>query len=380
MIYRQFEDLTLPMLAFGTMRLPVAGGVDANIDKQRTKEMINYAIDHGVNYFDTAWGYHGGNSESVVGELLCAYPRESFYLADKFPGYDLSNMNKAEEIFEEQLRKCKVEYFDFYLFHNVCELNIDAYLDESYGIMDYLLKQKEQGRIKHLGFSAHGSYEVLTRFLDGYGTHMEFCQLQVNWLDWTLQESNKKVELMNSHGIPVWVMEPLRGGALASLSEPEEAKLKQLRPDESVPGWAYRFLQSIPGVALVISGQSTLEQLQENIVLFEEEQPLTSEEDATLQSVVQAMTRETSIPCTACRYCIDYCPQELDIPTLLKLYNQRRFTGASDFIAPMAVAGFPEDKQPSACTGCRSCEAVCPQQLKVASAMEDFTQMLAKQE
>ena len=212
MVYREFQDLQLSALGMGAMRLPVIDGNDAQIDKEATAEMVAYAMKHGINYYDTAWGYHAGNSETVMGEALSRYPRESFYLATKFPGYDLSNMDKVESIFEAQLEKCGVDYFDFYLFHNVCEMNIDAYLDEKYGIFDYLMEQKKKGRIRHLGFSAHGSYDIMKRFLDAYGKHMEFCQIQLNYLDWSFQNARAKVDLLKEHHIPVWVMEPLRGG------------------------------------------------------------------------------------------------------------------------------------------------------------------------
>ena len=178
MIYKPFQDLKRSALGLGCMRQPWHGETDAEIDVPKTKEMLAYAMAHGVNYYDTAWGYHYGNSETVMGELLRDYPRDSFYLATKFPGYDLSNMDKVAEIFETQLKKLQVDYFDFYLFHNVCELNIEQYLDPQYGILDYLLKQKANGRIRHLGFSVHGSNDTLRRFLDAYGKHMEFCQIQ----------------------------------------------------------------------------------------------------------------------------------------------------------------------------------------------------------
>ena len=186
MIYRKFKDLELSALGMGTMRLPVIDGDDARIDEAETEKMVAYAMEKGINYYDTAWGYHGGQSEVVMGRILNRYPRDKYYLATKFPGYDLSNMDKVESIFEEQLKKCGVDYFDFYLFHNLWELNIDAYLDKKYGIYDYLVKQKELGRIRHLGVSIHGSCDVMRRFLDAYGEHIEFGQLQLNYLDWTL--------------------------------------------------------------------------------------------------------------------------------------------------------------------------------------------------
>ena len=375
MQYKDFKGLKLSALGMGCMRLPVIDGNDAQVDEAAAKEMIDYAMAHGVNYYDTAWGYHNGNSETVLGRALAQYPREQFYLADKFPGYDLSNMGKVEEIFEEQLKKCGVDYFDFYLFHNVCEMNIDAYLDSKYGTYDYLMEQKKNGRIRHLGFSCHGAMPVLQRFLDAYGKDMEFCQLQLNYIDWTFQNDKEKVELLNQYSIPVWVMEPLRGGRLARLSEEEAAPLKAMRPDETVPAWAFRFLQTLPSVTMILSGMSNLEQVQDNIATFQEDKPLSETELDGLLAVARDMTSKTALPCTACHYCVSHCPQGLDIPNLLALYNEHAFTGGG-FLAPMALSALPEDKRPSACIGCRSCEAVCPQQLKISEAMADFAARL----
>ena len=375
MVYKNFQDLKLSALGMGAMRLPVIDGDDARIDESAAQEMVDYAMEHGVNYYDTAWGYHNGNSELVMGKVLSKYPRDSYYLATKFPGYDLSNMDKVEEIFEKQLEKCGVEYFDFYLFHNVCEMNIDAYLNREYGIYEYLLKQKKEGRIRHLGFSAHGSVEVMKRFLEAYGKDMEFCQIQLNYLDWSFQDAKGKVELLNQHNIPVWVMEPLRGGKLASLTGEETAKLKELRPEETVPAWAFRFLQSLPSVTVVLSGMSDMTQMQENIRTFEEDKPLNDGEMKALLQMADEMVSKIALPCTACHYCVSHCPQELDIPGLLALYNEHCFTGGG-FIAPMAMSAIPEDKRPNSCIGCRSCEAVCPQQIKISEAMADFAQKL----
>ena len=374
MVYKKFQDLELSALGMGAMRLPVVNGSDSEIDEAATEEMVAYAMEHGINYYDTAWGYHNGNSELVMGKLLEKYPRESFYLATKFPGYDLSNMDKVQEIFEKQLEKCRVSYFDFYLFHNVCEMNIDAYLDEKYGIFDYLMEQKKNGRIRHLGFSAHGNLDVMKRFLEAYGEHMEFCQIQLNYLDWTFQDAKEKVELLDSYHIPVWVMEPLRGGKLAKLSDADEAKLKRLRPDEGIPAWAFRFLQSIPGVAVTLSGMSNFQQLKENIATFETERPLNEDEMKELLAIADGMLDGT-LPCTACHYCVSHCPKGLDIPRLLELYNEHQFTGGG-FIAPMVVGTLAEDKRPDSCIGCRSCEAVCPQQIKISEAMADFASRL----
>lgn len=375
MIYKQFQGLKLSALGLGAMRLPLISGNDAEIDETKTAEMTAYAMEHGINYYDTAWGYHGGNSETVMGRVLGRYPRDSYYLATKFPGYDLSNMDKAESIFEEQLKKCGVEYFDFYLFHNVCEMNIDAYLDPKYGIYDYLKKQKENGRIHHLGFSAHGSYDIMKRFLDAYGADMEFCQIQLNYIDWTFQNAKEKTELLNQYQIPVWVMEPLRGGKLANLAKEDADKLHALRPEEDIPAWAFRFLQSIDSVTMILSGMSSMEQLQANIKTFETENGLNQQEMDTLLEIADDMSKKSSLLCTSCRYCTSHCPKGLDIPTLLGLYNEHKFTGGG-FIAPMALMAVPPEKQPSACIGCRSCEAVCPQQIKISEALAAFQAQL----
>lgn len=375
MIYREFQGEKLSALGMGAMRLPVVDGDDARIDEAAAAAMVDYAMAHGVNYYDTAWGYHNGNSELVMGRALARYPRESYFLADKFPGYDLSNMDKVESIFEKQLEKCGVEYFDFYLFHNVCEMNIDAYLDPKYGIFDYLTAQKKAGRIRHLGFSAHGSYAVMKRFLEAYGSEMEFCQIQLNYLDWKFQGAKEKVELLQAYNIPVWVMEPLRGGRLASLAPADEEKLQALRPQEGIPAWAFRFLQSIPAVTVTLSGMSNMEQMQANIRTYETEHPLDENEMQVLLGIADEMVGKIALPCTACHYCVSHCPQGLDIPNLLALYNEHCFTDGG-FIAPMALSAVPEDKRPNSCIGCRSCEAVCPQQIRISEAMADFARKL----
>lgn len=376
MIYKEFQDLKLSALGLGCMRLPLKSSSDADIDVEATQKMVDYAMAQGVNYYDTAWGYHDGHSETVIGAALKKHPRESFYLASKFPGYDLANMPKIKEIFPRQLEKCQVEYFDFYLFHNVCEMNIDAYLDEErYHTFSVLKRFRDEGRIKHLGFSAHGDLGVIRRFLEAYGSDMEFCQLQINWFDWKFQDAREKVELLKEYSIPVWVMEPVRGGRLAALEAKDEAVLKGFRPEESIASWAFRFLQAIPEVKVTLSGMSTLEEVADNLKTFNTGNPLSAEELTALEKIADRMISEAKLPCTACRYCTSHCPKHLDIPELIALYNEHRFTGGG-FIAPMALSAVPEDKQPSACIGCRSCEKVCPQQIKISEVMRDFVKRL----
>lgn len=375
MIYNKFQGEQLSALGLGCMRLPVIDGDDSRPDLEKTAEMVDYALEHGINYFDTAWGYHAGNSELAVANALKSYPREKYKLANKFPGYDLANIDKVKEIFEKQLEKCGVEYFDFYLFHNVCEMNVEPYLDPRYGILDYLLEQKKNGRIRHLGFSAHGAMPVLKRFVEAYGENVEFGQLQVNWADWSFQGAKDKVKYFTDNDIPVWVMEPVRGGKLANLSEKYAAKLRALRPEATDAEWAFRFLQTLPEVKVTLSGMSNFEQLKENIAVYDELKPLLEKELAALEGIVSEWLTGNTVPCTACRYCTTHCPQELPIPDLLELYNEHRFTGGG-FIAPMVLMAYAEDKKPSACVGCRSCEAVCPQQIKISEALADFVKML----
>ncbi len=376
MIYRGFQGMKLSNLGFGAMRLPVIGGDDGRIDEAAALRMVDTAMKNGINYYDTAWGYHDEHSELVMGRALARYPRDSFFVATKFPGYDAANWGKVEEIFERQLEKLGVDYFDFYLFHNVCEMNIDAYLDDAkYGIYSYLTEQKRRGRIRHLGFSCHGDLPVLQRFLDAYGKDMEFCQLQLNYLDWTFQHGREKVELLRRLGIPVWVMEPLRGGKLAKLRPQDEETLKALRPDEEIPAWAFRFLQSIPGVTVILSGMSNEEQLEKNLATFAEDRPLNDAEMSALKDIAERMLSRGTVPCTACHYCVSHCPMGLDIPRLLSLYNEHAYTGGG-FIAPMALSALPEDKRPQACLQCRSCEQVCPQQIRISEVLADFSAKL----
>ena len=364
MIYNDFGNLKLSALGMGNMRLPVRNGNDNDIDVEAAREMISFCMKSGINYYDTAYGYHGGNSELVVGELLKEYERSSFYLASKFPGYDLSNMTKVEEIFEEQLKKCQVEYFDFYMFHNVCEMNIDEYL---------------KGRIRHLGFSTHGDINCITRFLEAYGEHMEFCQIELNYFDYRFQNAKGKVRLLEEWNIPVWVMEPVRGGQLAELTPDAEARMREARPDEDIPAWAFRFLQSIPGVTVTLSGMSDMKQLKANISTYDESKPLDEDEMKMILGIADEMISRTTVPCTGCHYCISKCPKGLDIPFLLKQYNEAMVSGAGDFIASMALSSIPADKQPECCINCHSCERVCPQTIKISEELKKFAAKMGRQ-
>jgi hypothetical protein len=265
-----------------------------------------------------------------------------------------------------------VDYFDFYLLHNLCETAYDFYTDEELGVVEYLLAQKEAGRIRHLGFSAHARAETIDKFLN-LRDCFEFVQIQVNYLDWTLQDAKRKYEVITNHGIPVITMESCRGGRLASLNEKADAMLKKARPNDSTVSWAFRFLQSLPNVQVVLSGMTTMEQIVENVALFSQPDPTTEEEKELLQQVVDTMV--DLVPCTACRYCCDVCPQGLDIPKLISMYNEVRFE--NPFILSFTLGAMTEAELPSACLASGDCMALCPQDIDIPDVMEKFVEAIA---
>ena len=372
MIYRDYQGDRLSMMGFGAMRLPVIDGNDGKVDVPKAEALVDEAYRSGINYFDTAWGYHMGTSETVMGEALSRYPRDSYRLSTKFPGYDLSNFGKHEEIFAKQLEKCKVDYFDFYFLHNVCELNIDRYMDEEkYHTVSFFRRMKAEGKIKHLGFSCHGSLEVMKRFLEKYGEFMEFGMIQMNYLDYNFQGAKGKLDLLNSYRIPVWVMEPLRGGMLAKMAPADLERMRKTRPGIEPVELAFRFLQSLPGVTVILSDMTEMEQMREKLRIFEKDEPLSKEETDALLDIAKGLINGKVAPCTACKYCLSHCPKELNIPVLLEKYNEDALTGGG-FIAPFAIKALPPEKRPSACIGCKSCEKVCPQQIRISEILKAF--------
>ncbi len=376
MLTSHFQELELSRLGFGAMRLPLLPGQTSPtaIDTDQVDDMVDYALDHGVNYFDTAYPYHGGLSERVIGRSLARHPRESWYLANKYPGHQIASTYDPAAIFEEQLRKCGVDYFDFYLLHNVYENSIQVYQDPKWGILDYFVEQKRLGRIRHLGFSCHGGVKLLEEFLDFCGDQMEFCQIQLNYLDWTLQNGREKYGLLTRRGVPVWVMEPVRGGRLANLPQSSLEVLRRLRPDETPAAWALRFLQGLPNVKMILSGMSNLEQMKQNVSTFSGGAPLTEEERSALLGLAERL--KNAIPCTACRYCCDGCPMGLDIPAMIAACNEARFQLSSNI--RMRFDALPEDKRPSACIACGKCSRTCPQGIDVPAALKELVQAIDK--
>ena len=371
MITTSFHKETLPLLGFGTMRLPL--GENREIDFVQTEKMMDTAMAAGVNYFDTGWPYHSCKAELVVGEILQKYPRDSFFLADKFPGHQILKDYHPAPYFETQLKKCRVDYFDFYLLHNVYEKSIEQYTDPKWGIMDYLREQKKQGRIHYLGISTHGNTETLRRFLDLYGEDLDFCQIQLNYVDWTLQHARERVELLSQRGIPVWVMEPVRGGKLATLTPEQRAKLPASLAEASPVEIAFRWLQGLNNVQMILSGMSAPAQLEENLAIFSHRNPLTEKENEALLALAEEMKQ--AIPCTGCRYCCDGCPKGLDIPLFIQKYNELKYNPSVN--AVMAIEAMPEEKKPAACISCGQCTGMCPQKIDVPAVLSELPQMVA---
>ena len=296
MLYNSFQNLRISALGFGTMRLPVHEGDPARINMDHVEEMVDYAIRHGVNYYDTAWSYHDGKAAAALGEALRQYPREQYFLSNKFPGYNKENMQRPAEIFEKQLQDCRVEYFDFYLMHDVDDEVLEDYTDPDRSAVPYFISQKEKGRIRHLGFSTYGKVETIESFLDTFGREIEFCQIPLNYMEWALQNVKDKVEYLKKRGIPIWAMEPLRRGQLAEISEARENVLKMMRPDDTAAGWAFRFAQSVTSVKTVITDMSDIAQLRENIEIFNENyRLLNSKEGAVLMGIASDMIQEMHI-------------------------------------------------------------------------------------
>lgn len=394
MLTNDFLGDEVARLGFGAMRLPVVDGDASHVDQAQVDAMVDAALAAGVNYFDTAYPYHGGRSEIALGELLARHPRDSFFLASKYPGHQIAESYDPAAVFEEQLEKCGVDHFDFYLLHNVYEASIDVYTDEKWGIADYFVEQKKAGRIRHLGFSCHGRPDLLADFLD-YGARkyaqlaerdpetaalfagdniMEFCQIQMNYLDWTLQDAAAKTALLEDAGIPIVVMEPLRGGKLASLGQDQMAALRSAAPDMGAVEWSFRWLQGIPNVKVVLSGMSSLEQVQENCRLFQDASPLSETQEGVLMDVAESL--KGGVPCTACRYCTDSCPQQIDIPMLLATYNDMQFD--TSFTISMQMDAVPEGQRAQDCIACGACTRMCPQGIDVPEALSDLAAALEK--
>lgn len=357
-------SLSVPLLGFGMMRLPTLGAGSSNIDETIAQKIVDRAMQAGINYFDTAYPYHGGKSEVFAGKALKKYPRESYLLATKLPIWAINNQNDIERIFNEQLKKCQVDYFDFYLIHALNSFNWEKV--KEFNVYDFLLKKKQEGKIRNLGFSFHDSPEVLKTIAET--NKWDFAMIQLNYLDWDLYRSKEQYEILTRNKIPVWVMEPLRGGALASLNKAATDILHNAAPGESNASWALRYAGSLPNVTCILSGMTLPEHLEDNIKTMTPFKPLSDPERNVLDKALAAYKSSGAIPCTSCRYCMP-CPVGVDIPRIFGLYNQYKITGNS-WLLKNGISALPEDARPDACVDCGMCLKKCPQQLNIPAELK----------
>lgn len=354
-------QLTVPMLGYGMMRMPRLNG---EIDYDTVKKQIAIAMASGVNYFDTAYFYHGGKSENCAGDLLSAYPRSSYMLADKMPVSRLRKPADVERIWNEQLKKCKVDYFDFYLLH---ALNAASWKKaKSLKVYEFLKKKKDEGKIKYLGFSFHDSPQVLQEIASAYP--WDFAQIQLNYLDWTLYRSKEQYEILTKLGIPVVVMEPLRGGALATLNAEARKVFQNADPKSSVASWAFRYVGSLPNVLCVLSGMTMTEHLNDNIKTFTDFKPLSADERRVIDTALTAYQKTGIVPCTSCRYCLP-CPVGVNIPKNFNLYNSMKITGNPRRFTS-AYKAMPAKQQAKSCVSCGLCKKKCPQQIDIPAMLK----------
>ena len=365
------------------MRLPLTDADDVrSIDRGQLEKMVDYFIEHGFTYFDTAYMYHDYTSEEALrGALVERHPRDSFTVATKLPLMLLENEGDQERIFEEQLKKCGVEYFDYYLLHNVNANSIDKV--EKFDSFGFVRKLKEQGRVRHIGFSFHDGAEMLDRLLAEH-PEMEFVQLQVNYLDWDNEgiQSRKCLETARRRGKPVVVMEPVKGGSLVEIPDEAKAMFAECAPDMSPASWAVRFAAGQEGVALVLSGMSSFEQLADNVSYMEDFKPLTERELEVLERAKAVIAAAKAVPCTACRYCVDGCPVEIPIPEYFALYNAHKQTKKGIFdIQTLYYKNMTKRRaKASACVSCGQCERACPQHIKVIDRLKDVAEAFEPKE
>ena len=363
---RRYKDtnLTVPLLGFGCMRLPTIPGKEPEIDYATARKMFAAAMKAGCNYFDTAYMYHGGRSEKCLGELLQEYPRDSYYLTDKMPLWSLKSRKDLETIFQEQLKRCRTTYFDFYMLHAVGQGNWSR--AEKLKAYDYLLGKKKEGKIGKLGFSFHDTPELLKEIVK---THeWDFVQLQINYLDWELYRSREQYEIAAKAGIPVIVMEPLRGGALAELSPDAAAILRQAEPKLSTASWAFRYLAGLPNVLCILSGMTRPEHVEDNLRTFSPVRPLSTSEEEVLAKALTVYRKQLAVPCTACKYCMP-CPAGVEIPTIFGLYNQYKVSG-NRWQFGNGYRSIPEGSRADSCIECGECMKHCPQHLKIPELLK----------
>ncbi len=378
MIYKPYKDTgkQLSQLGFGCMRLPTTTGNPGDpIDYEKAGALIDYAYGHGVNYFDSAYVYHNGDSEHFIGQALAKYPRDSWNLVTKMPIQEVKTKEDLPRIFNEQLERAGVDYFDFYLCHGVMDLNYAAFTSEELGCIAFLDSMKKEGKIRKVGFSSHCSPAKLADFCKLYD--WDIAQIQLNYFDWDYQNAKRQYEILTENGIPVVVMEPCRGGRLVTLCDESLSILKVAAPERSTASWCFRWLQGLPNVQVVLSGMTEMDQVVDNVATFETSQPLSEQEMEALNKAITAFREKFTVPCTGCRYCSG-CPKGLEIPDILSAYNDVCLVD-NPFMQGATVRRLlsrGSEFDPAECVGCGACYSACPQGIDTPSIMEKFLKII----
>ena len=364
---------SIKKLGFGLMRLPMMG---EDVDIEQTKKMVDYFMENGFTYFDTAYVYIGGKSECVLKEAVVdRYPRESFQTASKLPVF---NINKPEEmmpIFEESCTRAGLDYYDFYLLHSLSSGSYPK--TNELGAWDFLKQLKADGRIKHLGFSFHDKAELLEQILTEH-PEAEFVQLQINYADWEdgNVQSRKCYEVARAHNVPVIVMEPVKGGSLATMVPEIQDMFKECRPDMSVASWALRYTASMDGIITVLSGMSDWAQMEDNCKTFKNFEPLSDEENKVLDKAVEKLKNIHTVPCTSCKYCVDDCPQNINIPFILDKLNNVTLYNNLEHDRSTYAFHTKEKGKASDCIACGLCEGICPQHIDIIDQLKSAVSVL----
>lgn len=360
MEYREIgkTNVSASLLGYGCMRFPTTK--DGEIDAAEAEKILDLAYSKGINYFDTAYVYHSGKSESFVGGVLSKYDRNSYYIADKLPCWMVNSLDDAQRLFNEQLARLQTDYIDFYLLHSLSKQTWDRMVE--LGVPEFCENLKKQGKIKHLGFSFHDEYEVFEEIITSRA--WDFCQIQLNFMDTEYQAGMKGYELAEKAGVPVVVMEPLKGGMLASLPEEITEELRNENPNASIASWGLRWIASLPNVKVVLSGMSSMEQLEDNLNTYSDFRPINAEEQQMIIRLAEALKKKVNNGCTGCRYCMP-CPAGVNIPQNFEIWNEYGIFQNKHHTSWHWENALDNNEKAFNCVSCGQCEEVCPQNIHI---------------